>query len=80
MLSEAEPVRAAILGAPRACVPRTRYSMVRPPSISFCMLLIARRSSFDAEVVQFLRVLFERADIRDGITVSYSAVYAIMKV
>jgi hypothetical protein len=44
------------------------------------MLLIARRSSFDAEVVQFLRVLFERADIRDGITVSYSAVYAIMKV
>jgi hypothetical protein len=37
-------------------------------------------SSFDAEVAQFLRVLFEMADIRHGITASYSAVYAIMKV
>ncbi|KAI9434433.1 hypothetical protein H4582DRAFT_2080778 [Lactarius indigo] len=36
-------------------------------------------SYFDTEVGQFLRVVFERADIRDGLA-SYSTVWAIMKV
>lgn len=43
------------------------------------MLPIARVRSFDTEVANFLRVVFERADIRDGID-SYSKVWAIMKV
>ncbi|KAH8985440.1 hypothetical protein EDB86DRAFT_3083563 [Lactarius hatsudake] len=36
-------------------------------------------SYFDTEVAQFLRIVFERADIRDGLT-SYSTAWAIMKV
>ncbi|KAH8984244.1 hypothetical protein EDB92DRAFT_1887814 [Lactarius akahatsu] len=36
-------------------------------------------SYFDTEVTQFLRIVFERADIRDGLA-SYSTAWAIMKV
>ena len=35
--------------------------------------------SFDAEVAQFLRAIFEKTDIRYGIP-SYSTVWAVMKV
>ena len=53
-----------------------------PPSRN-CRLLISscaeRLCSFDAEVAQFLQIVFERADIRDGLA-SYSTVWEIMKV
>jgi hypothetical protein len=49
----------------------TRLVLAYPERAKLC---------FDAEVAQFLRVLFERVDIREGIAASYCTVWAIMKV
>ena len=82
MLSEVEPVCTAILGTPCACVPRTRQLVVSyailPVDIAEVAHLVGLYS-FDTEVAYFLRIIFEKADIRDGIA-SYATVWAIMKV
>jgi hypothetical protein len=83
VLSEVEPVRTTILGTTRPCVPRTRQLAVSyaicPPCRNRKVCSSRALCSFDTEVAYFLRIVFEKADIRDGIA-SYATVWAIMKV
>lgn len=83
VLSEVEPIRTAILGTTCACVPRTHQLVVSyticPPCRNCKVAHLVALCSFDTEVANFLRIVFEKADIRDGIA-SYATVWAIMKV